>query len=97
LRRLTWFRLVYVALLAAGSGYAYSLYGGYMDDYEKGILFLVAASFIGLGWFWKPVRVLLPVVAALSLFGISQYHGELARASQSFCSNTSCSQSAICG
>jgi len=47
----------------AGSIYAISLYGSYMDAYEKGILFLTAASFIGLGWFWKPMRVLLPAVA----------------------------------
>ena len=83
-RTLNWFDWVYAALLAAGSVYAYSLYGSYMDAYEKGILFLIAAMFIGLGWFWKPVRILLPVVALLSLFGISQYHGELVRASQSF-------------
>ena len=83
-RSLSGFDWVYAAALAAGSAYAYSRYGGYMDAYEKGILFLTAASFIGLGWFWKPMRVLLPAVAALSLFGISQYHGELARAGQSF-------------
>ncbi|MDP3483735.1 MAG: c-type cytochrome biogenesis protein CcsB [Sulfuricella sp.] len=83
-RSLNGFDWVYAAALVAGSVYAYSLYGSAMDAYEKGILFLTAASFIGLGWFWKPIRVLLPVVAVLSLFGISQYHGELARAGQSF-------------
>lgn len=83
-RSLGWFDWVYAVLLAAGSVYAYSLYGNYMDAYEKGILFLIAAMLIGLGWFWKPVRILLPVVALLSLFGVSQYHGELARAGQAF-------------
>ena len=83
-RGLNWFDWAYAAVLAAGSLYAYKLYGGYMDGYEKGILFLTAGSFIGLGWFWKPMRSLLPLVAALSLFGISQYHGELARAGQAF-------------
>jgi cytochrome c-type biogenesis protein CcsB len=83
-RGLSGFDWAYAAALVAGSIYAYSLYGGHMDAYEKGILFLTAASFIGLGWFWKPMRVLLPVVAVLSLFGISQYHGELGRAGQSF-------------
>ena len=83
-RSLGWFDWVYAALLAVGSGYAFQLYGDHMDVYEKGILFLVAAMFVGLGWFWKPMRILLPVVAALSLFGISQYHGDLARAGQSF-------------
>jgi len=83
-RSLGWFDWVYAALLVAGSGYAFQLYGDHMDVYEKGILFLVAAMFVGLGWFWKPMRILLPVVAALSLFGISQYHGDLARAGHSF-------------
>ena len=83
-RSLNWFDWAYAVALAAGSLYAYKLYGGYMDDYEKGILFLTAVSFTGLGWFWKPMRILLPLVAALSLFGISQYQGELARASQAF-------------
>ncbi len=83
-RSLSWFDWAYAAALGAGSLYAYKLYGGYMDDYEKGILFLTAVSFTGLGWFWKPMRILLPLVAALSLFGISQYQGELARAGQAF-------------
>lgn len=75
---------VYAALLVVGAGIALNRYSGYMDAYEQGILVLTAASFIWLGWGWPPVRMLLPVVAALSLFGIGQYHGELSRAGQSF-------------
>jgi cytochrome c-type biogenesis protein CcsB len=55
-----------------------------MDAYEEGILALTAASFIALGWLWKPMRTFLLVVAALSLFGVSQYHGELVRADKAF-------------
>ena len=84
LKRLSLFDWLYAALLIAGSVYAYRLYGNYMDGYEKGILFLIAGMLCGLGWFWKPVRVLLIAVAGLSLFGISMYHGQLPRAEQAF-------------
>jgi cytochrome c-type biogenesis protein CcsB len=84
LKNLGWFDWVYAALLLAGGAYALSLYGAYMDGYEKGILVLTGIILMALGWYWKPVRILLPVVAALSLFGIGQYHGVLARADQAF-------------
>lgn len=84
LKTLSWFDWLYALLLAVGGIYAYRLYSGYMDSYETGILGLAVISFAGLGWYWKPMRVLLPVVAVLSLFGISQYHGVLARAETAF-------------
>jgi len=84
LKTLTWFDWLYALLLVGGSIYALKLYGGNMDEYETGILFLSAAGLIAQGWFWKPFRVLVLVVAAFSLFGISQYHGQLARAEQAF-------------
>jgi cytochrome c-type biogenesis protein CcsB len=84
LKTLSWFDWLYALVLAGGSIYAFQLYGNYMDEYEKGILFLAATGLIWQGWFWKPFRVLLLTVAALSLFGISQYHGQLARAEQAF-------------
>ncbi len=84
LKSLSWFDWLYALALAGGSIVAFQLYGNYMDAYEKGILFLTAAGMIWQGWFWKPFRILLLVVAALSLFGVSQYHGQLERAEQAF-------------
>jgi len=84
LKTLTWFDGLFALLLVGGSVYAFSLYADYMDAYEKGILGLTAASFIALGWLWKPMRPFLLVVAGLSLFGVTQYHGELVRAEQAF-------------
>jgi cytochrome c-type biogenesis protein CcsB len=55
-----------------------------MDVYEKSFLFGAAAVFSVLGWLWKPIRTLLITIAALSLFGIYDYHGDLARANQAF-------------
>jgi len=84
LKTLSWFDGVFALLLAGGCAYAFALYGDYMDAYEKGILVLTAGSFIALGWLWKPLRTFTLVVATLSLFGITQYHGELARADKAF-------------
>ncbi|MFA5172622.1 MAG: c-type cytochrome biogenesis protein CcsB [Sulfuriferula sp.] len=70
--------------LWTGAAYALSLYGNNMDVYEKGFLFGAAAVFSVLGWLWKPIRTLLVIIAALSLFGIYDYHADLARANQAF-------------
>ena len=84
LQRLTWVDWSYALLLLAGALFAFSRYGAYMDVYEQGFLFGAVAGFSWLGWFFKPVRVLIVGIAALSLFGISQYHGDLARSGQAF-------------
>ena len=83
-KSLVWFDWLYAALLAAGSGFVYIRYGAYMDAYEQGILMLATTALTGLGWFWKQLRVLVLAVAAMSLFGISQYHGVLARGGEAF-------------
>ncbi|MEN6584685.1 MAG: c-type cytochrome biogenesis protein CcsB [Sulfuricella sp.] len=83
-RTLSWFDWLYALILSGGCIYAFNLYGSNMDEYEKGILLLSTAGLIGQGWFWKPFRALVLVVGCLSLFGISQYHGQLARAEQAF-------------
>jgi cytochrome c-type biogenesis protein CcsB len=84
LKRLTWVDWGYALLLLIGALFAFSRYGNYMDAYEKSFLFGAVAGFSWLGWFYKPVRLLIAGVAVLSLFAISQYHGELVRADQAF-------------
>jgi len=84
LKQLKWQDWLYAAMLALGAVYAFAQYGSYMDAYETGFLFGFAAGFTVLGWAWKPVRLLIPVVAAISLFAISLYHGDLGRANQAF-------------
>ena len=96
LQRLTWVDWSYALLLLAGALFAFSRYGAYMDVYEQGFLFGAVAGFSWLGWFFKPVRVLIVGIAALSLFGISQYHGDLARSGQAlFLKFLFASQSAV--
>ena len=84
LKRLSWFDWLYAALITAGCLYALSRFGAYMDVYEKGILLVTIPVLSVFGWFWKPVRVLMIVVAVISLFAMSQYHGDLARMEQAF-------------
>ena len=84
LRRLSWFDWTYAVALLVGAGVALKLYGGYMDGYEQAILVGTALSLAGLGWHWKAVRVLMIVLVAVSLWSISLYQGDLARAEQVF-------------
>jgi cytochrome c-type biogenesis protein CcsB len=55
-----------------------------MDVYEKAILLGTIPSAIWLGWFWRPLRVLMIGVAAFALLAIWAYQGSLARAEEVF-------------
>jgi cytochrome c-type biogenesis protein CcsB len=68
---------LFAAALVGAVGFALMRFGAYMDVYEKAILVLAAPSFAALGWYWKPLRWLMPVVALLSLWSISMYGGQL--------------------
>ncbi len=84
LQRLTRADWGYALLLLAGALFAFNQYGAYMDAYEKSFLFGAVLGFSWLGWFFKPVRALVVGIGVLSLFAISQYHADLARAGQAF-------------
>ena len=82
--RRNWFDWLFAALVLAGGLYAFGKYQAYMDVYEKGILLAAMPAGIWLGWFWRPLRVLMLAVAAFSLLAVASYQGELARADQVF-------------
>lgn len=84
LRKLSWFDWLFAITILAGVIMAFSQYGATMDVYEKGILPGVAIAAMLFGWYWKPVRVLLLLVAGLSLQAITLYQGQLPRADQVF-------------
>ena len=88
LSRRNWFDWVFAAIVVAGGLWALSRYSPSMDIYEKWILAGAVPSLIWLGWFWRPLRVLMLVVAGLSLLAILSYQvdgqGDLARADQVF-------------
>jgi len=75
---------IYALLLAAGAFFAYSQYSQFMDIYEVSFLFGAAAVFSYLGWRWKGLAKLVIGVGAISLFSISLYQGDQARATQAF-------------
>jgi len=84
LRRLGLFDWLYAALVVAGAAYAYSRYAALMDDYEVMILVGTALSLTWLGWYWKPVRPYLMVVASLSLVAVSLYGADLSLGEKNF-------------
>lgn len=80
----SWFDWLFAAIVVAGGLYAFVQYAQFMDVYEKGILLAAIPSAIWLGWFWRPMRALMLVVAGCSLLAIASYQGELARADSVF-------------
>lgn len=75
---------LYAAILLFGAGIALQRYGSGMDVYDKAILFAAVPAFAWLGWMWKPVRRLLPVIGILALLAVSLYAGQLALAEKKF-------------
>ncbi len=75
---------LFALLVLAGGGFAFFRYHASMDVYEQGILLGAMPAAIWMGWFWRPLRVLMVAVAALSLLAITSYRGDLARADTVF-------------
>ncbi|HJV53272.1 MAG TPA: c-type cytochrome biogenesis protein CcsB [Noviherbaspirillum sp.] len=83
-RRLSILDWLYAAALAAGALFALNRFGAFMNYYEQAILVLSAPTFAWLGWHWKPVRWLIPLLAVLALSSIALYGGALDAANQKF-------------
>ena len=83
-RRLGAIDWLYGIGVAAAMLFALNRFGSYMDYYEKLILVATVPTFAALGWGWKPVRWLIPLVGLLSLWAISLYGGSLDAANQKF-------------
>lgn len=75
---------IFAALVVAGGLFAFSRYASFMDVYEKGILLGTMPAAIWLGWFWRPLRVLMLAVAAFSLLAVFSYDSSLANAEKVF-------------
>ncbi len=84
LSRRNWLDWLFAAVVVAGGLFAFARYSSYMDIYERGILVAAVPAAIWVGWFWRPLRVLMLAVAGVSLLAIASYDGSLARAENVF-------------
>ena len=74
----------FALLSLLGMVFAFVRYQHAMDGYEQAILVGTWPAVVWLAWFWRPLRDLMVVVAALALLAIASYQGDLARAEQVF-------------
>ena len=84
LQRLDWQDWLFAILICVAAGFAWHKYNSYMDSYEQGILWLTMVGMIALGWYWKVLRLFMPIVGGIALFAALQYKGDLATASTVF-------------
>ncbi|KND61017.1 Cytochrome c-type biogeneis protein CcsA/ResC [Candidatus Burkholderia verschuerenii] len=82
LRRLT--PIDWLFAIAMGAGFALNRYHAHMDVYDMSVLVAAVPTFTVLGWRWKPVRLLIAMIAIMALFSIQLYQGDLARADTNF-------------
>src|SRR3954454_12551394 len=76
--------LLFAAALVCGAAFALTKYHAHMTCYDKLVLVCAVPALTMLGWRWKPARVLMVGIAALSLFAIRLYGDVLARADHAF-------------
>ena len=75
---------LYAACLCTASGVALLKFSASMDYYEQIVLLLAAPTFALLGWNWKPIRILIVLLALFCCCGITQYGGVLDHANSKF-------------
>jgi cytochrome c-type biogenesis protein CcsB len=83
-KRLGAFDWLFALALLGGALYALNRFGSFMDVYEQAILLAAAPVFAALGWYWKPVRWLMPLAFLLALWSIKLYGGQLPMADVRF-------------
>ena len=79
---------IFALLVLVGCVYAFARYHTAMNGYEQLILLGCIPSAIAMGWFWRPLQVLMAAVTTFSLLAIAAYQvdgsGNLARADEVF-------------
>ena len=58
---------LFAVLALALGAWGFVAYGAHMDGYEKAILAAAVPSVVALGWFWRPLRLLLVLVGLATL------------------------------
>lgn len=75
---------VWLAVVAALTGFVLMRYASAMDGYEIAITVGTGISLAWLGWTWRSMQVFTIVVAVVSLFAIWLYGGDIARGTENF-------------
>lgn len=78
------FDWLWAVIISSGAALVYWLYGTDMDGFELAILAITAPALIGLGWFWKSIRVYTLIVMGLSLLALFLYDSHRAQAEANF-------------
>jgi cytochrome c-type biogenesis protein CcsB len=75
---------LFALALVVGGFFAYTRYHTNMDVYEIAILGGAVPALIWLGWFWRPLRLLMAGVALVSIGALALYQGQIGRAETVF-------------
>ncbi len=73
--RRNWSDWLFAAALVVAGVFVFMRFGGKMDGYEQAIFAGLIPCLVWLGWFWRPLRTLVAIVAAASLLAIAAYGG----------------------
>lgn len=66
------------------AAYAWRRTGAVMDGYDRAILLGSVPVLIGLGWYYRPLRLLIAAVALSAMSAVALYGGQLANGEQVF-------------
>ncbi len=83
-RRLSLVDWLFALAMVAGAGFALVHYQAHMDYYDQAVMTGATLALVGLGWRWKPARLLMASIAVLSLLSLHLYGGDLSRADSAF-------------
>ncbi len=75
---------LWAGLWIIAGGLSLNQYNGFMDGYEVSILIFSVFSLVGLGWYWKPVRLFSVSIFLLSLVSLWFYGEDLKNADSQF-------------
>ncbi|MEJ2629912.1 MAG: c-type cytochrome biogenesis protein CcsB [Acidihalobacter sp.] len=84
IRALGLFDWLWAALVLASAVGVYVEFNAALGVYQQAILAGTTAALIGVGWYWKPMRLLSLVIAGLSLLTIALYGSQYSAGESNF-------------
>jgi cytochrome c-type biogenesis protein CcsB len=84
IRQLSLFDWLWAAFALASAVGVYVEFNAALGMYQQAILAGATAALVGVGWHWKPMRLLSLVIAGLSLFAIALYGNQYSAGESNF-------------